>query len=82
MQARSAAIQNKKMCYYDGSNTMIDRERESETEREKERGRKVDVKNTRTNSQEQVCKANSHRTAFHTALCSSPESQLIFGWRL
>ena len=37
---------------------MIDREREreSETEREKERGRKVDVKNKRTNSQEQVSK--------------------------
>ena len=57
-------------------------ERERETEREKERGKKVDVKNKRTNSQEQVCKANSHRTAFHTALRSSPESRLIFGWRL
>ena len=56
MQARSAAIQNrKKLCYYNGSNSMIDRDRESvcETEREKERGRKVDVKNKRTNSQEQ-----------------------------
>ena len=27
----------KKLCYYNGSNSMIDRERESETEREKER---------------------------------------------
>ena len=97
MQARSASIQNRKiLCYYNGSNSRIDRkrerekerqresesERESEMEREKERGRKVDVKNKRTNSQRQVCKANSHRTAFHTALRSSPESRLIFGWRL
>ena len=59
MQARSAAIQNrKKVYYYNCSNSMIDRERGrererlSETEREKERGRKVDVKNKRTNSQE------------------------------
>ena len=59
-----------------------ERERESETEREKERGRKVDVQNKRTNSQERDSKANSHRTAFHSALCSSPESWLIFGWRL
>ena len=55
MQARSAGIQNrKKLCYYNGSNSMIDREREKEREleREKERGRKVDVKNKkkRTNS--------------------------------
>ena len=56
MQARSAAIQNRKnlkLCYYNGLNSMIDRV--CETEREKERGRKVDVKNKRTNSQEQVC---------------------------
>ena len=34
MQARSAAIQNrKKWCYYNGSNSMIDRERERKRER-------------------------------------------------
>ena len=35
MQARSAAIQNRKnLCYYNSSNSMIDRERERVSERD------------------------------------------------
>ena len=73
MQARIAAIQNrKKLCYYNGSNSMIDRERESETEREKERGRKVDGKNkkdklTRASLQSQLSQnCIPHRTTLHS----------------
>ena len=56
-----------------------EREREREVDRETERGterKEIPKKKlyARTNSLEQVCKANSHRTAFHTALRSSPES--------
>ena len=39
-QARSAAIENtKKLCYYNGWNSMIDRERKRERERERGRER-------------------------------------------
>ena len=44
--------QKKKLCYYNGSNSMIDRERESERERERERERETERQRQRDRDRE------------------------------